>query len=75
MTGAELLSRDAVRVNIGTEATIEGWGGPALNAPVRWIDKAGFEKVSVLGIEEQRVKIWLEQLFYFQVNPLERRLI
>jgi HlyD family secretion protein len=31
-----------------------------LNARVRRIDRAGFKKVSSLGIEEQRVKIWLE---------------
>jgi HlyD family secretion protein len=57
---AELLSRDAVRVSEGAKATIEGWGGPTLNARVRRIDTAGFEKVSALGIEEQRVKIWLD---------------
>lgn len=56
----DLLSRDAVRVRPGARATIEAWGGPPLNARVRQIDKAGFTKVSALGIEEQRVKVWLE---------------
>jgi HlyD family secretion protein len=56
----ELLSRDAVRVRVGARATIESWGGPPLNARVRQIDKAGFTKVSALGIEEQRVKVWLD---------------
>jgi HlyD family secretion protein len=57
---AEFLSRDAVRVRPGARATIEGWGGEPLNARVRQIDKAGFTKVSALGIEEQRVKVWLD---------------
>jgi HlyD family secretion protein len=56
----DLLSRDAVRVSAGAHATIEAWGGPPLNARVRLIDRAGFRKVSALGIEEQRVKVWLD---------------
>jgi len=56
----DLLSRDAVRVPDGARAVIEAWGGTPLNARVRRIDRAGFKKVSSLGIEEQRVKIWLE---------------
>lgn len=56
----ELLSRDAVKVRPGARAMIESWGGLALNARVRQIDKAGFTKISALGIEEQRVKVWLD---------------
>lgn len=57
---AELLSRDAVRVEPGARAQIGAWGGPPLQAKVRRIDSAGFTKVSALGIEEQRVKVWLD---------------
>lgn len=57
---AEFLSRDAVRVEIGDRAEITAWGGPLLAAQVRRIDRAGFEEVSALGIEEQRVNIWLD---------------
>jgi len=55
-----LLSRDAVRVKAGDRASVKAWGGPPLNAQVRRIDRSGFTKVSSLGIEEQRVKVWLD---------------
>lgn len=57
---AELLSRDAVKVRAGARAIITTWGGPPLEARVRRIDRSGFEEVSALGIEEQRVKVWLD---------------
>jgi HlyD family secretion protein len=57
---AELLSRDAVKVRVGARAIINAWGGPPLEARVRRIDRSGFEEVSALGIEEQRVKVWLD---------------
>lgn len=58
----ELLSRDAVRVEPGAPATIEGWGGPVLNARVERIDPAAVTKVSALGIEEQRTTVVLSLL-------------
>jgi len=57
---AELLSRDAVKVRVGARAIINAWGGPPLEARVRRIDRSGFEEISALGIEEQRVKVWLD---------------
>ncbi len=57
---AELLSRDAVNVKVGAKAIINAWGGPSLTARVRRIDRSGFKEVSALGIEEQRVKVWLD---------------
>lgn len=51
----ELLSSDAVRVEPGATATVEGWGGPPLGAEVERIDPSATTKVSALGIEEQRV--------------------
>jgi HlyD family secretion protein len=56
----ELLSSDAVRVERGAKAMIEGWGGPALPAHVTKVYPSGFTKVSALGIEEQRVKVLLD---------------
>ncbi|MCE1235663.1 MAG: HlyD family efflux transporter periplasmic adaptor subunit [Hyphomicrobiales bacterium] len=57
----DLLSRDAVRVAPGAEATIESWGGAeTLHARVRRVEPTGFTKVSALGIEEQRVKVVLD---------------
>lgn len=58
----DLLSRDAVRVEPGAPATIEGWGGPTLGAEVQRIDPAAVTKVSALGIEEQRTTVVLRLL-------------
>ncbi len=58
---AELLSTDAVRISEGAEAYIINWGGgDTLMAKVSRVEPAGFEKVSALGIEEQRVNTILE---------------
>ena len=57
---AEFLSSDAVRMKEGNDALIEDWGGEPLRARVRRIEPAGFEKVSALGIEEQRVLVRLD---------------
>jgi HlyD family secretion protein len=55
----ELLSADAVKVQPGAAATVEGWGGAPLAARVDRVEPAGFTKVSALGIEEQRVRVVL----------------
>lgn len=58
---AELLSTDAVRVREGQPAVIEQWGGPEpLNGRVRLVEPFGFLKISALGIEEQRVHVWVD---------------
>jgi HlyD family secretion protein len=56
----ELLSSDAVRVSPGATAHVERWGGPSLSARLRRIDPSAFTKVSALGIEEQRVRAYLD---------------
>ena len=53
----DLLSAEAVRIEPGAPARIEGWGGPPLNGQVRRVDPAGFVKISALGIEERRVSV------------------
>jgi HlyD family secretion protein len=55
---AEILSRDAVAIQLGAEVTVEQWGGdePA-KARVRRVEPAAFTKVSALGVEEQRVLV------------------
>jgi HlyD family secretion protein len=65
----ELLSADAVRVEVGDRATIDGWGGPTLDAVVRRVEPFGFTEVSALGIEEQRVNVILD----LTGDPVERR--
>jgi HlyD family secretion protein len=53
---ADLLSTDAVQIKTGSPVQIDGWGGRAVKGQVTRIDRAGFMKVSALGIEEQRVR-------------------
>jgi HlyD family secretion protein len=60
---ADLLSSDAVRVAPGARVIGEGWGGPVpLEGRVRFIEPAGFTKVSALGVDEQRVNIHIDLL-------------
>lgn len=57
----DLLSADAVKVEVGQRALIESWGGPKpLEGRVQLIEPFGFTKVSALGIEEQRVNVRIE---------------
>ncbi len=59
----DLLSTDAVRVEIGQRVLIEAWGGqPVLEGAVTRIEPFGFTKVSALGIEEQRVNVRIDFL-------------
>ncbi len=54
----DLLSTDAVRVEVGALVAIERWGGEGtLNGEVERVEPYGFTKVSSLGIEEQRVNV------------------
>jgi HlyD family secretion protein len=53
---ADLLSTDAVRIEVGAPVQIVDWGGPPINGRVESIDPAGFKKISALGIEELRVR-------------------
>ncbi len=56
---AELLSRDAVLVRPGSQAVIDNWGGPPIEASVTRVEPSAVTKVSALGIEEQRVNVVL----------------
>lgn len=59
----EMLSRDAVKVEPGDIALIKRWGGDDdIRAQVRVVSPSGFTKISALGIEEQRVNIYLDFL-------------
>ncbi len=54
----ELLSSDAVGVQLGADVIIEQWGGEKpLRGKVSVVEPGGYTKVSALGVEEQRVKV------------------
>ena len=54
----ELLSFDAVKVEVGQDVLISNWGGEdILHGKVSQIEPVGFKKISALGIEEQRVNV------------------
>lgn len=57
----ELISSDAVQVNVGDPVIIDDWGGPApLAGEVRRVDPFGITKFSALGVEEQRVPVTVD---------------
>ena len=58
---AELLTTDALRVKVGNSAYATGWGeGKSISAEVVKISKAGFNKISALGVEEERTEVIME---------------
>jgi len=64
----EMLSRDAVKVEVGHPALIKRWGGTEnIRARVRVVEPSGYTKISALGVEEQRVNIILDF-----IDPIEK---
>ncbi|MCC3860957.1 efflux RND transporter periplasmic adaptor subunit [Pseudemcibacter aquimaris] len=64
----EMLSRDAVKVEAGDTALIKRWGGDEdILAQVRVVSPSGFTKISALGVEEQRVNVYLDF-----IDPIEK---
>ena len=57
---ADLLSTDAVRIEVGASVRVDGWGGVTVAGRVTRVDPAGFVKISALGIEEQRVRTTID---------------
>jgi len=65
---ADVLSADAVELEVGGPARVEEWGREEpLAARIVRIEPQAFTKVSALGVEEQRVWVVLELL-----DPMER---
>ena len=57
----DLLSEEAVKVAPGARVEIVQWGGGyPLHGRVRLVEPYGFEEVSALGIEEQRVNVVID---------------
>lgn len=64
----EMLSRDAVKVEAGDTSLIKRWGGEEdILAQVRVVSPSGFTKISALGVEEQRVNVYLDF-----IDPIEK---
>lgn len=60
---ADVLSADAVLLQVGDSADIDEWGGGApLHARVRTVEPSAFTRVSALGVDEQRVNVTLDLL-------------
>jgi len=55
----EFLSEDAAKIRAGMAAEVYDWGGQTLAARVRLVEPEGFTKTSALGVDEQRVYVWL----------------
>src|SRR5688572_4593786 len=56
----DVLSTDAVRLDVGDVAEIAEWGGEGvLRAKVTAIEPSAFTQVSALGVDEQRVNVRL----------------
>ncbi len=54
----DVLTADAVEIEVGDLVEIQRWGGPeALQGHVRLVAPSAFTKVSSLGVEEQRVDV------------------
>ena len=55
---AELLTTDAALVQAGDEFSISNWGGTeVLRGVIKRVSKAGYSKVSALGVEEERTEV------------------
>ncbi len=55
---AELLTTDAIQVEVGDEVFGEGWGSEGiLKGSVVRVSKAGFIKPSALGVEEEKTEV------------------
>ena len=57
----DVLTEQAVRVRPGAPVRISGWGGDVvLEGRVRYVEPKGFEEISALGVEEQRVNVIID---------------
>ena len=57
---ADFLTQDAMLIQAGARATLEGWGGDtSIDAIVTRVEPYAHTKVSALGVEEQRVNVIL----------------
>ena len=59
----DVLSKDAVKIEAGSTAFLEQWGGDRpLAGTVTLVEPKAFTKISSLGVEEQRVNVIIDFL-------------
>jgi len=72
----DVLSRDAVKIEVGDLVLLEHWGGERpLEGVVRVVEPAGFTKISTLGVEEQRVNVIIDLIDRTEesIDPVDDR--
>lgn len=58
---ADVLTADAVRIEVGAHVTLGRWGGETdLYGHVSRIEPQAFTRISALGVEEQRVNVLID---------------
>ena len=58
---ADVLTANAVRIDVGAHVTLGRWGGQAdLRGHVARIEPQAFTRISALGVEEQRVNVRID---------------
>jgi HlyD family secretion protein len=68
---AAFLSQDAMLIQVGAPAILEGWGGDRpIAARVARVEPYAHTRVSALGVEEQRVNVILRLADPAQAPPL-----
>lgn len=56
----DVLTSDAVLIAPGARVVVDRWGGAPLEGRVRRIEPSAFQRLSALGVEEQRVNVLVD---------------
>jgi HlyD family secretion protein len=56
----DVLTSDAVAIAPGAHVVVDRWGGPPVEGRVRLVEPSAFQRLSALGVEEQRVNVVID---------------
>jgi HlyD family secretion protein len=56
----DVLTSDAVAIEPGAHVLVDRWGGPPVEGRVRLIEPSAFQRLSALGVEEQRINVVID---------------